>query len=686
MVQAAELLDALHRLRLLTPEQLDQLGRDPKARAAVPRALAADLLGKGWLTAFQVNRLLQGRGQELVLGPYVLLERRGEGRLGPAYKARHQKLGHVAALTVLRPERLRDPDALRRFHAEVRAAAQLDHPNIARVYGADEAGGIPFLAVELVEGTDLARHVKERGPLPVERACDYVRQAALGLAHAHRRGLVHRDIKPHNLLLTADGATVKVLDFGLASLTHVEVDENSGTMTQEGAVVGTADYVAPEQALSARGADIRADLYSLGCTLYYLLTGRPPFPGGTLMEKLVRHREHLPVPVESLRLGLPPAVAAVVHRLLAKDPAARYQTPAELATALAGILERPHVAPAVDGTWSAVAAGPPTRRDPATAGAANSLPRGAPTGKPVPSRRPAGAGGCWVVAAGGILAAALLAGGLFWWLGPGLDAPVTDDAPPMHPPAAKAAPPVFARPEDEAWARSVAAMPAEEQVAAVAAKLKERNPGFDGAVTPAITGGFVTRLEFLADEVTDLSPVRALPRLRELRCAGSDAGRGKLADLAPLRGMPLKALEVTDTKVADLAPLRGMPLISLTCERTAVKDLSPLQGLGLIRLSIDGTAVANLSPLRGMPLIQLSCSGTAVADLSPLTGMRLISLSCNHTKVTDLAPLRGMPLVTIACAVPSGRDVEVLRSIPTLQTINGQPASEFWEQTESPAK
>ena len=191
--------------------------------------------------------------------------------------------------------------------------------------------------MEYVErGMDLARLVKEKGPLPVARACEYIRQAALGLQHAHERGMVHRDVKPHNLILSADGTVVKVLDMGIARLEGPSAaDDQSSTMTQTGAVMGTPDYLSPEQATNSHTADIRADIYSLGCTFYFLLAGNVPFPGGALGYKLVRHRMEEPAPLEKLRPGVPPWTAQVVRKMMAKKPEDRFQTPAEVAAALA---------------------------------------------------------------------------------------------------------------------------------------------------------------------------------------------------------------------------------------------------------------------------------------------------------------------------------------------------------------
>jgi serine/threonine-protein kinase len=334
IASVASLIEALRQRQLLGPAQLEEVANHLQLLFPEPRALARELVQRGWLTPYQVNQLFLGRDQGLVLGNYVLLERLGEGGMGAVFKARHVKLGRVVALKLIRKERLDNPDFVRRFHREVQAAAQLTHPNIVLAYDADQAGDAHFLAMELVEGTDLGKVVKQHGPLPVAAACDYVRQAALGLQHAFEKGLVHRDIKPANLLLTVNGV-VKVLDLGLARLASVESFlEPSTTLTQEGAVMGTPDFIAPEQARDSHSADIRADIYSLGCTLYFLLTGKVPFPGGSLTEKLLKHQLDAPRPLRGLRAEVPPAVAAVVDKLMAKRPEDRYQSPAEVAAAL----------------------------------------------------------------------------------------------------------------------------------------------------------------------------------------------------------------------------------------------------------------------------------------------------------------------------------------------------------------
>ncbi|HEX5270217.1 MAG TPA: serine/threonine-protein kinase, partial [Gemmataceae bacterium] len=316
---------------MLDAARLAELARHPEAAGPSPAALARLVVQRGWLTRFQVNAVAAGRGKDLVLGPYLLLDRLGEGGMGAVYKAHHQHMRRVVALKVIRKEKLGSPEAVQRFYQEVQAAARLHHPNIVLAYDVGQAGATHYFAMEHVEGIDLARLVKERGRLPVAQACEHARQAALGLQHLHEKGLVHRDIKPSNLLLARPAEVIKLLDMGLA---RAQGAADTG-MTRLGAVLGTPDYLAPEQALNSRAADVRTDLYSLGCTLFFLLTGRPPFAGETLTEVLLKHQTEKPPTLAENGVKAPPRLQQVLDRLMAKKPEARYQTPAELIADLA---------------------------------------------------------------------------------------------------------------------------------------------------------------------------------------------------------------------------------------------------------------------------------------------------------------------------------------------------------------
>lgn len=261
---------------------------------------------------------------------YRVLAPLGTGGMGIVYKAEHRLMQRIVALKIIHKRLTERTDAVERFRQEVKAAARLGHPNIVAAYDAEQAGDLHFLVMEYIEGTNLDQLVRSQGSLPVALACEIARQAALGLQHAHERGMVHRDLKPHNLLLTSTGQ-VKILDFGLARFGS---ESNGASLTEPGTVLGTPDYIAPEQARDARQADIRADIYSLGCTLYFLLAGRPPFPEGSALQKLMAHQERTPPSLATIRPDVPDGLAHIVERLLAKNPAQRFQTPAEVAEQL----------------------------------------------------------------------------------------------------------------------------------------------------------------------------------------------------------------------------------------------------------------------------------------------------------------------------------------------------------------
>jgi serine/threonine protein kinase len=266
------------------------------------------------------------------LGQYEILGKLGQGGMGAVYKARHVELGKIVALKVLPADRMFEV-SVARFKREIRAIGRLEHPNIVAAHDAGQHRGVHFLVMAFVDGIDLARLVADRGQLPVADACELTRQAALGLHHAFEHNLVHRDIKPSNLMLARDGV-VKLLDLGLARSSG---DAPADTLTTAGIFLGTADYVAPEQWDSAHATDTRADIYSLGCTLYHLLAGRPPFADGpykTVLTKMQAHQQVPPPPISRYRSDVSAELAAVLDRMLSKDPADRFATPADVAAAL----------------------------------------------------------------------------------------------------------------------------------------------------------------------------------------------------------------------------------------------------------------------------------------------------------------------------------------------------------------
>ena len=339
---SAALASVLQSLDILDPEYREPLAHIIRSGACptAPEVLTL-AVERSWLTAFQAEQIIAGRGEQLLQGPYVLLRPLGEGGMSKVYLARHRLLQRNVAFKVIRRSFIADAGevAVQRFYQEMQAVGRLSHPNLIHAYDAGPVGGTHFLAMEYVDGVDLGRLVRVHGPLPCADACRYIHQAALGLQHVFECGLVHRDLKPSNLLLAADKAgeapgVVKILDLGLASLRWAEGGRSRAGLTGVNAFLGTPDYIAPEQVLDPATADIRADLYSLGCTLYHLLVGTPPFPGGTMTQKLHRHLEEPPPSVTALRPDVPPPIAGIVDRLLAKRPEERFQTPHDLAEAL----------------------------------------------------------------------------------------------------------------------------------------------------------------------------------------------------------------------------------------------------------------------------------------------------------------------------------------------------------------
>lgn len=336
--------------RAPSPDQQNNPTREPLEGYAPERAVDVTVDGSSGATGDPKDSTeLPG---ELRDHPrYEILELIGRGGMGDVYKAQHRVMNRVVALKIIKPELVRNEAAVARFQREVQAAARLDHGRIVTAHDAEQAGNLHYLVMEFVEGVNLDEVIRDRGALPVAEACNYVQQAAEGLQHAHEHGMVHRDIKPHNLMLSPDGQ-VRILDFGLAGIATESVlndadapvaGEKGATsrhLTIAGSVMGTPDYIAPEQARDAHSADIRADIYSLGCTLYCLLAGEPPHKSDSVVEKLKAHAETEPEAIESIRVDVPEELAEVVRRMMSRNPRDRFQTPAEVADALARFVDK----------------------------------------------------------------------------------------------------------------------------------------------------------------------------------------------------------------------------------------------------------------------------------------------------------------------------------------------------------
>jgi serine/threonine protein kinase len=381
----ADLINLVRQSGVVGDERLGAYLQRLQAKAPIPNepeALARLLIDDGLLTRFHAEQLLQGRWRGFRLGKYQILERLGAGGMSSVFLGEHIHMRRRVAIKVLPMVLAADPWYVEQFYREARAVGALDHPNIVRAHDVDREGELHYLVLEYVDGACLQSIISKNGPMHPHRAVHYIRQAALGLAHIHHAGLVHRDVKPSNLLLNRHG-TIKILDMGLACSAHngrqtfaspdgiPEMRQgedgqtkspmadsashngstkghgsgegsqpgtavvNSGNTDVEKRTVGSGDYLAPEQILSSEEVDARADLYSLGATLYFLLTGKPPFPEAALdHHKLMWHLTRHPKPIRALRPEIPPGLSMVVDKMMAKNPWDRYQSAFDVANVL----------------------------------------------------------------------------------------------------------------------------------------------------------------------------------------------------------------------------------------------------------------------------------------------------------------------------------------------------------------
>lgn len=334
---AEAFLDFVRRSGLVEKDRLGEIVADVRREAGDKplsdcEHLAKRLIQAKLLTRWQISRLLEGRYKGFFLNKYKLLDHLGTGGMSRVYLGEHVLMQRRVAIKVLPKDRVKDSSYLARFHREAQAAASLDHRNIVRAYDVDNLGDLHYIVMEYIEGRDLQQIVKSDGPMDYVAAADYIRQAAEGLAHAHQSGLIHRDVKPANLLVDRKNV-VKILDLGLARFSGE--DKASLTLAFDENVLGTADYLAPEQAIDSHGVDARADIYGLGCSLYYVLTGHPPFVGGTLAQRLVMHQRQPPPSILIDRPDAPAELVQICLKMLAKKPGDRHQSADEVAKALA---------------------------------------------------------------------------------------------------------------------------------------------------------------------------------------------------------------------------------------------------------------------------------------------------------------------------------------------------------------
>lgn len=642
----------------------------PKATPQSADELIEELIRQKCLTKYQAEQINRGHARSLILGNYLLLEKIGMGGRGTVFKARHRPMDRLVALKVLSETTRDNPMILARFEREIKAAAKLHHPNIVTALDADFSSDRHYLVMELVEGRDLSHLVKRNGLFSVADAVQVILQAAKGLEAAHQAGIIHRDIKPGNILLAPSGL-VKILDLGLARVDLPGHESTTQTeLTSTGAVMGTVDYMSPEQALNTKNADARSDIYSLGCTLFYLLAGKIMYPGDTVIEKILAHREQ-PIPtLREINPDVPPELETIYLRMVAKKPEQRFASMTELIAAL-----------------QALRLSPVEKRDPATQNEITSNTSGhSKTEIQSPRHSVSGKAVLWI--AGGLVVVVLAVVAYFSTQPLEKDfsgaiskklQPEIENTPATNFPTSPTKPLAYLTPEFQQWEQETLKLSGLAQVDAVKAKLVELNPDFNGETTHRLEGDVVTFFDIWTNHVRDISPVRVFRGLKNLYCSATGPSeQSPLEDLSPIQGMSLLFLACNYTRVADLTPLRGMKLDTLTCDGAPIRDFSVLGELPLINLNLPRTPISDLKPLENLKLVTLSLEGTPVTDLRPLQGMPLTTLTLTGTKVSDLSPIKDLPLRDFCADFVPERDYPLLRNMTKLEHINRKPVVEFW--------